>query len=904
MIENPPLASVQIVRSKLRRPRVVADFVVRSELLRLLDAGSELPLTLLSAPAGYGKTSLLVHWLEGRDAAAAWLSLDRDDSEPMIFASYFVAALRSVFPAACAETLACLNASPPPSLATLAGSLSNALEALPAPLVLVLDGYQHVDSPSTQALLDRLLAHPASGLRLVISTRQDPRLSLGALRVREAMVEIRVPDLQFDERASATLIERCAGRAVSGEDLLHLQTCTEGWPVGVRLAALALRNGDDAAAGLARSLSGESPQLQQYFVEELLADQTAGTVDCLLRTSILDRFCAPLCDAVLWEGAALGETLVSQALLRVVSSGAMLCTVIDDGRHWYRYRRLFREFLQRQLSLRCTPADIAELHHRAAAWLATQGLLEEAIPHALAGDGGAAAGQLLARHRNLLLGREQRRRLDRCLRLLPPDTVEGDPELLVMKAWLMYHQGRHVEISAVVDRIEALIDSTVAGIQLPGSEALRGHLLALRSLHAYLEGQAGSAVALAEQALQRLPVACVHAHVTAQALLAGGRQAAGDLAGARDGIRQALAHAAGPIDACQAPLVATLCLIDWMAADLSALQWTADQYYNLGDARFASEANAALGRYFLGLVQYQRNELSLAEATLLPALAPEQAPRLGYRTEMSFLLAAVYQALGQADRARAIVDAVCERLAEKADLPALFRARACQADLALRQGRLAEAQDWARSFDPGPVQFVYRFFSAPHLTLARVWIAEGSDESRKQAARLLQLLEAQLTSRHNVRFLAEALALQALLEYALGDESAAVERLGRALALTRTGGFIRLFVDLGQELVKPLKLLEASIGNARYAGQILAALNDDWLVTAGRQQVGADLTRRELKILKLLAVRLSNIEISEELCISRATVKRHTQNIYRKLRASSRREAVVRARTLNILVDG
>lgn len=902
MIESQPLAYVQIVRSKLRRPRLVGDFVARSGLLRRLDAGSELPLTLLSAPAGYGKTSLLVHWLEGRDGAAAWLSLDRDDSEPMVFASYFVAAVRTVFPDACAETLICLHASPPPSLATLAGSLSNALEALPSPLVLVLDGYQHVDSPSTQALLDRLLSHPASGLRLVISTRQDPRLSLGALRVREAMVEIRVPDLQFDERESTTLIERCAGRAVSDEAMDHLQACSEGWPVGVRLAALALRNTD--ANGLARGLTGESPEVQQYFVEELLAQQAPGTVDCLLRTSILDRFCAPLCDAVLWEGAALGETPVSQALMRVVASGAILCSVIDHGRHWYRYHRLFREFLQRQLSMRRTPADIAELHQRAAAWFATEGLLEEAIPHALAGDGPAAAGHLLARHRNLLLGREQRQRLDRCLRLLPPDTVEGDPELLVLKAWLMYHQGRHVEIAAVVDRGEALIDSAAAGEHFPGGEVLRGHLFALRSLQAYLEGQAGIVVALAEQALQRLPATCVHARVTAQALLAGGRQAAGDLAGARDGIRQALAHAAGPIDACQAPLVATLCVIDWMAADLSALQWTADQYYNLSDARFASEENAALGRYFLGLVQYHRNELSLAEATLLPALAPEHAPRLGYRTEISFLLAAVYQALGQADRAREIVDAVCARLAQKRDLPGLFRARACQADLALRQGRLGDAQEWARSFDPGPVQFVYRFFSAPHLTLARVWIAEGSGESRAQASRLLQLLEAELTSRHNVRFLVEVLALQGLLQHTLGDETAAVERLGRALALAKAGGFIRLFVDLGQELARPLKLMHADMGNARFVGQILAALNDDWLVSAGRQQVGADLTRRELKILKLLAVRLSNIEISEELCISRATVKRHTQNIYRKLRASSRREAVVKARTLNILVDG
>jgi len=379
----------------------------------------------------------------------------------------------------------------------------------------------------------------------------------------------------------------------------------------------------------------------------------------------------------------------------------------------------------------------------------------------------------------------------------------------------------------------------------------------------------------------------------------------GDLVGARQWIHEALARAPGPIDVCQAPLVASLCFIDWMAADLAALQWTASQHSSVAGNHFGSHGTLALGCYFHGLVHYQRNELALAEATLLPALAAQQhVPLVGCRSEISLVLAAVYQAQGQADRARQVVEAVCQRLRRNGDFSTLFRAQACQADLDLRQGRIDQAREWARNFDPGPFQLVYRFFNAPHLTLARVWIAEGSADSREQAGRLLQLLEAELAAGHNVRFLLEVLALQALLQHSQGDEGAAADLLGRAVLLAQPGGFIRLFVDLGQDLVQPLKRLNPDQGNARYVGQILAAFNDDWLVSAGRQQVGADLTRRELKILKLLAVRLSNIEISQELCISRATVKRHTQNIYRKLRASSRREAVIRARTLNILADG
>lgn len=895
--------AVQIVFSKLRRPPLVADYVARGELLRRLEVSCELPLTVLSAPAGYGKTSLAAGWLEGREGPAAWLSLDDDDGELIAFASYFVAAVHSAFPDACAETVHYLNSGQPCSPTILAGRLSNDLDALPVPLVLVLDNYQRVDSTPAQTLLDRLLAHSSGGIRLVIVTRRMPQLCLGALRVRGALAEIDTADLQFTEHESAVLVERCVGHALAAPALARLQESTEGWPVGVRLAALAMRNGGGVDE-LDLVCRGDLPQVQQYFLEELFAQLAPEAIDGLLRTSVLERFCAPLCDAMLAAREAPGGAAGSQPLLQAVSSGALLCSTIADDGEWHRYRRLFREFLLCQLKLRLGPGEIAELRRRAADWLETRGWLEEAIPHALAGGGAAVAGRLLARHRHVLLSREQRCRLDRCLRRLPPDIVENDAELLALKSWLMYHQGRHVEIPAVCDRIEWLIENSAGSLSAAAHEALSGHVFALRSLQAYFEGRAEVTVAFAEQALRLLPAACVHARVTAQALLAGGRQLAGDLEGARRTIQQALVQATGPIDACQAPLVATLCLIDWMAADLSALQWTANQYYPPSDSGFGTGGEIALGRYFLGLVQYQRNELALAEATLVPAVAPSNAPRLGYRTEISYVLAAVHQALGQADRAREIVDRVCAHLQQNADLPALFRARAFQADLALRQGRLNDALEWARGFDPGPVQYVYRFFSAPHLTLAKVWIAEGTAEAHQQAGRLLQLLEEDLTSRHNVRFLIEVLALQALLQHAMANEVAAADYLGRAVALAQPAGLIRVFVDLGQELVKPLKRLDAGHGHANYVGRLLAALNDDWLVTAGRQQVGADLTRRELKILKLLAVRLSNVEISEELCISRATVKRHTQNIYRKLRASSRREAVVRARTLNLLADG
>lgn len=893
-----------IVRSKLNRPPVVDDYVVRSELIERLEAGSRLPLTLVSAPAGCGKTLLVSHWLSGRESRAAWLSLTGEESDPLAFVAHFVAAVRSVVGDACEETLNCLQHEDT-SLPLLGGILSNDLDALAEPLVVVLDGYQCIGSAETHALLDRLLAHPPRALRLVILTRRDPPLALGTLRVHGLLCEIRDRLFHFSKRESINLIERCAGRRLSEGETACVQDITEGWPLGVRLAGISLRQGgrlDDPAYGL----NGAAPLVDAYFSEDVLAQQAEGIREGLLATAVVGRFCASLYAALVGEPSGTGDgRLGPEVFRRVVDAGDLPCQAIDEQGQWLRYHRLFRGFLLRQLHRRHTPEMIAELHRRAASWWEANGQLAEAVPHVRAAAGEAAVARLLVRHSGALLDRHRRHELAHCLRLLPPDAVEQTPALLLLKAWLMHHQGRHVETPAVLDRIDALLGKEApASLVAPSvSAGLAGGVSALRSVQAYLNGQPEAAMVCAERALQQMPPDFQQALVLAQTVIAASRQMAGDLTGAREYLRSALLEAAGPVAVCQDQLAAALCFIEWMAADLSALQWTANQTFPLTDTPSGGSGNVALGRYFVGIVHYQRNELAKAEAALLPALAADCAPLLGYRSEISFALAAVYQALGQADRARGIVDDLCRHLEQNEDLPALFRARAYQADLALRQGRISDAGNWAHSFDPGPVQFAYRFFSAPHLTLVRVWLAERSAESLDQAGQLLRLLEAQLSAGNNVRFLIEVLALQALLASAQGDQMATGERLARAVALARPGGLIRVFVDLGQDLVRPLKRLELAKHAPRYVAQILCALNDEWLLSAGRRQAGGPLTRRELKILKLLAVRLSNVEISEELCISRATVKRHTQNIYRKLCASSRREAVTRASSLNILSD-
>jgi LuxR family maltose regulon positive regulatory protein len=338
--------------------------------------------------------------------------------------------------------------------------------------------------------------------------------------------------------------------------------------------------------------------------------------------------------------------------------------------------------------------------------------------------------------------------------------------------------------------------------------------------------------------------------------------------------------------------------MNWIAADLPALQLTAKQYFELGLEVGLAETTS-VGRYFLGIVQYHHNEFAKAEASLAAVVSERRVPNLEYFTESAFALASVYQARGQGGKAREMVESVCEQLLRVRNTTLLQRAQAYQADLALRQGRMAEALSWAQGFDPEPFESQYRFFD-PRLTLAKVLVARGSADSRRQADGLLTRMEAFFAKIHNTRFLIEVLCLQALLHDAQGDEPAAREVLGRALGLAQPGGFIRLFVDLGSGIARILNGLDLDVDGLHYVGRILAAFRGD-----GQPQTvetpDHNLSKRELEILALLAEELSNKQISDRLCISPATVKRHTENLYHKLGVRDRRKAVAKAMALAIL---
>jgi LuxR family maltose regulon positive regulatory protein len=891
-------STIPVIRTKLHRPPLPRDLVRRDALHDWLDDGGHQPLILVSAPAGYGKSVFVSQWLESRAGPSAWVSLDKTDGDLRAFLSYVVAAVHTVFPDACSGTLAQLGARVLAPLPVLAGSLINDFEELDEPIVLVLDDYHRINEPVVHELVNQLLMHPSARLQLVVISRYDPPLALGALRAHSNVTEVRMQDLRFTLAETGAFLEQATGERFSSTALERVYQSTEGWVAGLRLTALAVQHRPDAEAYLGQ-LDGNVRDIQDFLVQEVLSQQLPATVDGLCRTSILERFCAPLCEVL---GADLGDKdtnhLDGLTFIRLLEDSGLFSVALDGSGEWYRYHHLFRELMQRQLEAKHTQSEIAALHRRAAAWLEEQGCLEEAIHHALQADGAEEAGRLMVRHRNDILNQEQWYGLDRWLHQLPAKTIEYDPELLMLQAWLLQNHGRYSEAFSMLDRIEELINS---GQSSPATERLCGAVHALRSQQRYLEGQGERAVQHADKALILLTPDCLSERAYAVMFGCGGHQMCGDIDRARNVIRGHLADISLPLGTFQVRMEIVLGFILWMAADLPSLRSAADRFRELAEKLGLAEGLEFVS-YFFGIVDYQLNSLAQAETFLAPVVAAHRIPNLEFYCQSAFALASVYQASGRAEKARDTVTSLYEYLLQVENRSQLLLAQAYRADLAIRQGRISEGLEWARGFDPEPFEQNYRFFE-PRITLAKALIAEGEKTSLESAAVLLQRLEAFYTGIHNIRLLIEVLALQALLSDAQGDESTARDLLTRAVGLAQPGGFIRLFVDLGPGLARLLNGLNLDAEGLRYVGQILSAFSGD-----GKTQTvkGPDhaLTRREVEILGLLADELSNNQIADQLCISPATVKRHTENIYQKLGVHGRRKAVAKAGELSMIHTG
>ena len=898
---------IPLLTTKLYAPPPRPGPVPRPRLTQRLNEGLTRKLTLISAPAGFGKTTLIGEWRSAPPAGelpCAWVSLDGEDNEPTRFWTYVVAALGRVQEDLGAGVLPMLRAPQPPPMRSILTALINEFAALPHDCLLVLDDYHLIQAEAIHEALAFLLDHTPPQLHLVIASRTDPPLPLSGLRGRGQLVELHQRHLRFTADEAAAFLNQVMGLDLSAEQVTALEGRTESWIVGLQMAALSLRGREEGrVADFIAAFSGSHRYVVDYLVEQVLVRQTERVQDFLLRTSVLNRMCGPLCDALTGQGDG-------QATLEWMEGANLFTIPLDDERLWYRYHHLFSDVLRGRLRGE-DPERVPELHRRASGWYAEHRLSEEAVSHAFAAEDWELAADLieanLERMTNDLIDFTT---VPTWLEALPEEVVRSRPWLCIWHAMMMlvapsdsdpFERLRDAErlLSAEADRVG---DDAQASAQV---RRLLGWVAAARVYHLARRGDLPQTMEQARKARKLLPeddkvlrpgvgtrVGMAHLH-TGDALAA-------ERAYLEVGEQMNLAHFAG---------ATWSSVLERRGRLRQAAEVCREGLQILRDTRKGARVPGTGGRLDrLARVSYEWNELDDAIPPLMRGIECASQLDEWYRLAEFYLQVAwVYRAQGDVNRAAEALEKVTQLL-PRLDEDDSRHVRAVQARLRLAQGELEAVVPWAQALGLSLDEpFTYGWTGLVEvLTLVRVRIAQsrnGAPEADLDGVLRFLIQRGEQAEAHGRMWnLIEILVLHALARQVQEDVEGALAALVRALSLAEPEGYVRTFVDEGLPMAELLRLAAARGISPGYVSKLLAAYGEEAAAVAPAGQPPVEqLSERELEVLGLLAEGLANLEIAQALSVTVGTVKTYAQNIYGKLGTRNRTLAVARARELGLL---
>ena len=895
-----------LLETKLHVPRWRRSLVARPRLSERMSRGAESALTLVSAPAGFGKTTLLAEWLavaaaDGR--AVAWLSLDQCDNDPALFWTYLVAALKTAAPGAGAGALSLLQPPEPPGEAGLV-TLLNDLDAISNDVVLVLDDYHVIDARHVQDGMAFLLEHLPPQIHLVIGSRTDPALPLARLRGRGELAEIRAADLRFTPGEAAAYLNEVMGLALTAADVAALEGRTEGWIAALQLAALSMQGREDTAAFIG-GFAGDDRYIVDFLAEEVLQRQPGHVQQFLLQTCILDRLSGPLCDAVTGQEGG-------KAMLAALERGNLFLVPLDDRRRWYRYHQLFADVLHARLRDE-EPDEVPDLHRRASRWHEQNGEPAEAIRHALAAQDFGRAADLVELAIPAMLRSRQEAAVLGWVELLPDEVVRVRPVLSVGFAGALLAGGEFEGVEARLRDAEQWLDGATGirqGSQTPAAEMvvddakfrrLPAEIELYRAAQALARGDGPGTVRHARRALGLSPADEHLGRASAAALLGLASWASGDLEAGYSGYAECMAglRRAGHIADTFGCAIAL--------ADIRRVQGRlgeAMRTYEQALQRVPEQGGAVLrgtADMYVGMSEVHRERDDLRAATQHLLRSQELGEHTGLpqnRYRWRVAMARVREAEGDLGGALDLLNEA-ERLYVGDFFPNVRPVPALRARVRVAQGELGEALGWAREQGLSAADDLSYLREFEHITLARVLLAgyAAGQGSVQEATQLLERLLDAAEKGQRTGSVIEILVLQALAHQARDDTPAALASLRRAVTLAEPEGYVRIFADEGPPMASLLRAA-AKQGIARnYVRRLLAAVTKDAPASQGLIE---PLSERELDVLRLLGTDLDGPEIARELIVSLNTVRTHTKNIYAKLGVNNRRAAVRRAMELDL----
>ena len=906
--------AIPIPVTKFYIPPLHPGFVNRSRLLLRLNEGLSLgkKLTLISAPAGFGKSSLVSDWIRHCRQPAAWVSLDEGDQDPLRFLTYCCASIKKTSTKIGNDAWSMLQSPQPPAIETIQATLINEISTAPEDFILVLDDYHLVASKAVDEVLAFLLEYLPSQMHIVITTREDPALPIAQLRARDQLTEIHTSDLRFSRSEVKEFLNQTMHLRLSAEEISILETRTEGWVSGLQLAALSMR-GQEKVHEFIQTFAGDHRYILDYLGEEILQRQPVDVRNFLLQTSILERLHASLCDAVTCQSG-------SSARLENLLRDNLFIVPLDDNRHWYRYHHLFGDVLRAHL-ISEQPNQIPDLHNRASQWYEENNLTSDAVRHALAAQNLKRAADLIERAVPEMRRTRQEALLLGWLHALPGDLFQNRPVLNIHRVWTLLATGKLEGIEKQLKDIEHWLEKPLSRqkemIIVDQAEFHRlPELIAMyRAAYSMGLGKINDTLKYAQQALDLIDPDDPLGQGAALSLLGLASWTGGDLTGAE------LSYNQGIVELQQADHLSDAIGCALALADIQMMQGRlhkAMNTYKYG-LQLAGEQKAFFLRgaadMYVGMSElyYERNDLVAAKQYLMKGEELGEfagLPQNRYRWRVA--MANIHQAQGNFDDALKLLDAA-EQLYIGDFSPNVFPIPARRARVWIKLGKLDEAMSWAResglSVEDEP-KYLQEF---SQITLARIVIAQsGKHHAETSLPKVILLLERLLQAAERGgrnRSVLEVLILLSIAHQMTGDPTAAIVSLEHALTLAESEGFVRIFLDEGLRMKMLLREFIKYGNGTDYADKLLLAFEVEKYLD---EETPADtsttlspliepLSQRELDILRLFKTDLSGPEIAEELVIALSTVRTHTKNIYNKLNVKNRRAAVRQAIALGLI---
>jgi LuxR family maltose regulon positive regulatory protein len=864
--------------------------VRRPRLIEQLNEGLHRKLTLIAAPAGFGKTTLISAWVATVERPTAWLSLSEGENDPTRFLTYLVAALQTITARIGEGVLSALQSSQPPPLEVVLTALLNDLTALQDPFVLVLDDFHMIDARAVHQMLAFLVEHLPPYMHLVIVTREDPQLPLARLRARDHVTEIRAAGLRFTPSEAAIFLNQVMGLTLSDQDIAALERRTEGWIAGLQFAALALQGHQDTTLFITTFTGGHHFVLD-YLVKEVLEQQEAHIQTFLLRTSILEQLSGSLCDAVVLDPSHSG-----QATLEYLERANLFIVPLDDERQWYRYHHLFAQLLRKLLqspTISSTSGEvlpIATLHQRASVWYEEHGLELEAFHHAVAADDLDRAARLVEGKGMSLPFLGAVAPVLSWLESLETAALDARPSLWIVYASALLFVGHN--IASIEEKLQAA-EAALRGMELDDRTwDLVGQIASMRATLAVMQHDVEAIMVQSRRALKHLHPHNRPLRTATTWTLGYAYQLQGDRAAASRAYSKIIADGKSPGDSIY--LIAATLSLGQIQETNNQLSLAAQTYRHVlqlaGDPPLSIACEAYLG---LARILYQRNDLEAAWQHAQQCIQmTQQVESIDTFASSTLLLARLKLARGDVDGAATVLHEAETFVRRHHFVHRMGDIAAVQVLLLLHEGRMTAAME------------LVQHHQLP-LSRVRVHLAQGDPSA---ALTVLSPWRRQVEAKGWQDERLQVMLLQALALQAHGEQEQAVQVLCEALTYTAPEGFIRAFIDEGQPMARLLSQAEAAGKMPNYIGELLAA----WKAEEHRrkalpypspptQSLIEPLSRREIEVLQLIAQGLSNQEISEQLVLALETVKGYNKNIFGKLQVRRRTEAVARARQLGLL---